>query len=60
MNKVIAFLNEIKSELKKMTWPSRDELIGSVIITCLLVVVLATILGAMDNVFGYFIRNFIT
>ncbi|MBM3886708.1 preprotein translocase subunit SecE, partial [Candidatus Dependentiae bacterium] len=56
----LVFVNETKSEVKKITWPSRDELIGSVIIVCLLVVVFAAILGSMDGVFGYVIRNFIS
>ena len=60
MNKIIVFFNEVKSELKKMTWPNREELVGSVIVVCILVFVFAAILGAMDGAFGYFIRNFIT
>jgi preprotein translocase subunit SecE len=60
MNKVISFANEVIIELKKMTWPSREELVGSVIITCILVAIFAIILGAMDSVFSYLIRNFIT
>ena len=59
MGKFLAFVNETKSEIKKITWPSREELTGSVIIVCLLVVVFAAILGSMDGVFGYIIRNFV-
>ena len=60
INKFWTFINETKSEVKKITWPSRDELAGSVIIVCLLVVVFAIILGSMDGIFGYAIRNFIS
>ncbi len=60
INMFWTFLNETKSEVKKIAWPARDELIGSVIIVCLLVVVFASILGTMDGIFGYVIRNFIS
>ena len=59
LNKFLTFVTETKSEVKKVTWPSRDELIGSVIIVCILIVIFACILGAMDGFFGYVIRNFI-
>jgi preprotein translocase SecE subunit len=55
----MVFVNETKSEVKKITWPSRDELTGSVIIVCLLVVVFAAILGSMDGIFGYVTRTFV-
>jgi preprotein translocase subunit SecE len=57
MNKVITFLNEVKAELKKVTWPTQDELIGSTIIVCILVVVFAVILGGMDAIFTAFIKH---
>jgi preprotein translocase subunit SecE len=57
MNKAIAFLNEVRAELKKVTWPTQDELIGSAIIVCILVVVFAVILGCMDAVFTAFIKH---
>ena len=57
MNKVLSFLNEVKAELFKVTWPSRDELIGSTIIVCLLVAILGLILSGMDAVFSSLIRS---
>ena len=59
MNKILTFFNEVKTELKKVTWPSRDELIGATVIVCLLVVVFAAILGSMDGVFSYIIGTII-
>ena len=59
ISKFLVFVNETKSEVKKITWPSREELTGSVIIVCLLVVVFAAILGSMDGIFGYVTRNFV-
>ncbi len=59
LSKFLTFVSETKAEVKKVTWPSRDELTGSVIIVCILVVIFACILGAMDGFFGYVVRNFI-
>ncbi|MFA5305883.1 MAG: preprotein translocase subunit SecE [Candidatus Babeliales bacterium] len=57
MNKAMSFLNEVKAELKKVTWPTKDELFGSTIIVCILVVVFALILGGMDAIFTAFIKH---
>jgi len=59
MNKVLAFVNEVRSELRKITWPSRDEMVGATIIVCILVLFFATILGSMDFAFELLIRKFI-
>jgi preprotein translocase subunit SecE len=59
MNKVMTFINEVKAEIRKVTWPGKDELIGTTIIVCVLVVVFAFILGAMDGVSSFLIRKII-
>lgn len=59
VSKFFSFIHETKAEIKKISWPVKDELVGSVIIVCLLVVVFSAILGAMDGFFGYVIRNFL-
>lgn len=59
MNKVMMFFNEVKAELKKVTWPSRDELVGATIIVCIVVVIFAVLLGTMDAFFSYIIGTVI-
>ena len=59
MAKIVAFLYEVKAELGKITWPTKDELVGSAIIVCILVLVFATIFGAMDAGFSALIRQLI-
>ena len=60
MSKIMGFVSEVKAELKRVTWPTREELIGSTVIVCILVVVFAIILGAMDaiftNIVGYIVK----
>ncbi|QQR48568.1 preprotein translocase subunit SecE [bacterium] len=59
MNKILVFVNEVKNELRKISWPSRDELVGATIIVCILVLVLSTILGGMDFFFSLVIKKII-
>ena len=56
MAKVLSFLREVKTELGKVTWPKKDDLIGSVIIVCLLSLCFAVVLGIMDSVFSVAVR----
>ena len=55
--KFLKYLKEVKAELYKITWPSKDDLIGTTIIVCFLTVVFAVILGGMDAVFGSLIKK---
>jgi preprotein translocase SecE subunit len=57
MNKLVSFLVEVRTELSKVSWPSRDELVGSTIIVCILVSVFAVILSGMDAGFSAFIKS---
>ncbi len=56
MNKLFSFLSEVKIELGKVTWPKREDLIGAVIIVCLLALFFAVILGVMDSGFSMLIK----
>ncbi|MBD3231087.1 preprotein translocase subunit SecE [Candidatus Dependentiae bacterium] len=54
------FLNEVKAEIFKITWPSREDVVGTVIIVCFFTLVMAAILGGMDVVFGLIIKKILT
>ena len=47
-NKVTKFLGEVQSELKKVTWPSRDEVKGSTMVVIVLTFLLAVFIGLID------------
>ena len=59
MAKIVTFLYEVKAELTKVSWPSKDELIGAATIVCILVIIFAIILGGMDAGFSALIRRMI-
>ncbi len=46
--KAAQFLREVKVELKKVTWPSRKQTIGSTVVVIVLVMIISIFLGAVD------------
>lgn len=50
MEKITKFLKEVASELRKVTWPSKDELIGSTIVTVVVSVIVAIFIGIVDRI----------
>ncbi len=44
------FLGEVKTELKKCTWPTRRELFGSTLVVVISVLILAVFVGLSDTV----------
>ena len=47
-DKGVQFLREVKIELKKVTWPSRKQTIGSTAVVILLVIIISLFLGIVD------------
>jgi preprotein translocase subunit SecE len=52
MRKLIQFFKEVRIELTKVTWPKRDELVGSTTVVLILSVILAVFIGAVDLIIG--------
>lgn len=48
INKVKQFLGEVKVEIKKVVFPSKDELIGSTWVVIITVLVISIFLGIVD------------
>ncbi len=47
-SKSAQFLREVKVELKKVTWPSRKQTVGSTVVVIVLVMVISLFLGVVD------------
>jgi preprotein translocase subunit SecE len=56
LNKSIQFLREVKIELKKVTWPSRKQTMGSTIVVLILVLIISLFLGMVDFSLSSLIR----
>jgi len=48
-DKVIKYIKETVVELEKVTWPSKDELIGSTMVTIFVSVILAAFIFVVDQ-----------
>lgn len=59
MHKIIQFLREAYSELKKVSWPTRKQTIHYTILVIFITIVVAIILGVLDTTFSSAIKNFI-
>ena len=51
----VQFSKEVRSELRKVSWPSRAEVINYSIVVLITVVVLTVFIGAIDWVFSTFV-----
>ena len=48
LNSTFQFLREVKVELKKVTWPSRKQTIGSTVVVLAIVMLISLFLGVVD------------
>lgn len=58
-NRVVKFFREVKSELKKVVWPSRKQIINNTLIVIASVIVIGIVIWAFDAIFQYGIFSFI-
>ena len=60
MKGVIKFFEEVRSELKKVTWPSKDETIRMTIVVIITTIVVGAYVGIIDygltKILGEFIQ----
>ncbi|MDD5174439.1 MAG: preprotein translocase subunit SecE [Candidatus Omnitrophota bacterium] len=47
-NKFVGFFNDVKLEMGKVSWSTRDELIGSTIVVIVSLAVLSIFIGVCD------------
>lgn len=55
-NSVISFLRETKVELKKVTWPTKQELIANTIVVLIAVMFCAALIWIIDSFFSVVFR----
>ena len=53
MGKVFGFFKECGAELKKVIWPTRDDVVSSVKVVIVSTIIIAAILGLLDILFSY-------
>jgi preprotein translocase subunit SecE len=50
---MVDFANETKQELGKVVWPSRQQLLSESVAVILMVILVATVIYLVDNIFGW-------
>ena len=56
LNRIATYVTETREELKKCSWPSREELKGSTIVVMVTVVLLSIFTVGIDAVVSIFVR----
>lgn len=51
--KFLSFFKEMKSELKKVVWPSPKQLMKNTLVVLVVVVLSAVFIGAVDSLFKF-------
>lgn len=55
--KVAEFLQQVKAELQKVTWPTRKETYGSTMVVIVLVLMVAVFLWVVDSALSTLIQT---
>jgi len=58
LKKVKTFLNEVRVEMQKVTWPNRNEIMSYTVVVLVTVLILSVIIWAVDNVLGRALKLF--
>ena len=53
------FLREVRTELKKVTWPTRQQLIAYTAVVLIAVVMISFLIWVLDTAFAFAFRAFL-
>ncbi len=53
--RLVKFVKEVRSELKRVSWPSRGEIRGSTTVVIIIVLILAVFIGLVDRALSYLV-----
>lgn len=56
MKKIVNFLREVRAEMQKVTWPTREELMGSTGVVLMTMLILSTFIGVADFTLSYLLK----
>jgi preprotein translocase subunit SecE len=58
-SKITTFLKEVRLELKKVTWPTRQDTVKYTMTVVIISLGVALFLGAADYIFAWLLKKFI-
>ncbi len=56
VEKIKKFLKEVVAEMRKVTWPTKNELIGSTLVTVVVSLIVAIFIGIVDRVLSIAVK----
>ena len=59
IQKIKTFLKEVYTELRKVDWLSRNEVLRYTLIVSAITIIVAFLLGGLDYIFSTILRSFI-
>ena len=57
IKKVNGFFSEVRTEMGKVTWPTREELIGSTGVVLMTMFIIVVFVGVADLLFSFFLSH---
>jgi preprotein translocase subunit SecE len=57
LERFTTFLKEVNAELRKVTWPTKEELIGSTVVTIIVSLIMSIFIGFVDRILTLVIRT---
>ena len=59
VKKAIRFLLDVKMELSKVTWPSKQQTIKDSVVVIMISLATAAFLGGVDFLFSFLVKEFV-
>ncbi|MDI6640839.1 MAG: preprotein translocase subunit SecE [Elusimicrobiota bacterium] len=59
LNQLVAFLKEVYSELRKVSWLSKKEVLASTIVVIIFVLIVAIFIGLVDFILAKILAMFL-
>lgn len=56
-DKAIKFLKEVRSELRKVVWPNRQQVLSSTVVVIAMVLLVGVFVAVVDFVLGFIARQ---
>ncbi|RLC46777.1 MAG: preprotein translocase subunit SecE [Candidatus Coatesbacteria bacterium] len=56
MNRLITFFRDVRLELKRVTWPNKDQIMSATIVVIVATLILSAYLGVVDRLFSLLLR----
>lgn len=57
MKSVQQFIEDVQVEMRRVTWPDREQLRNATAVILIFSIIIAIIIGLMDTLFSWFVRT---